>query len=120
MKVRMVWVQGDDATWLEAAWDEETVAANYSGWCDEVDKARKMAHENNYELRIQIVDVPQVYELFEVSEVKARVLPTQADEPMVERVMEVIAAEFGACSNVTAVKVLAAALREDEERNDGR
>ena len=92
MKVRMVWVQGDDATWLEAAWDEETVAANYSGWCDEVDKARKMAHENNYEMRIQIVDVPKVYELFEVSEVKARVLSpalyvlAEPTDEMVERV----------------------------------
>lgn len=71
MRVWMVWVQGDDATWLEAAWDDESTAGNHDGWQAEVDRCRKLAFENNYEMRIQEVRVPGVYELFEIPRVDA-------------------------------------------------
>ncbi len=67
----MVWLQGNDATWLEVAWDDESTAASPDGWQEQVDKARKIAFENNYELRIQEVTVPGVYELFDIPKVRA-------------------------------------------------
>lgn len=72
MKVWMIWIQGDDATWLEDAWDDETTAENHSGWQEVVDKARKLALDNNYEIRIQAVEVPGVYDLFEIPTVAAK------------------------------------------------
>lgn len=71
MKVWMIWIQGDDATWLEAAWDDEMTAENPAGWQEAVEKARKMAFEENYELRIQEVTVPGVYELFDIPKAQA-------------------------------------------------
>ena len=67
----MIWVQGDDHTWLQAAWDDEAMAGNPEGWRSVVDEARKMAFDANYELRIQAVEVPGVYDLFEIPTVKA-------------------------------------------------
>jgi hypothetical protein len=64
--VWMIWVQGDDSTWLEDAWDDESTAQNPQGWQEVVDKARKMAYEANYELRIQQVEVPSVHALFDI------------------------------------------------------
>lgn len=72
MTVWMVWVQGDGTTWLEAAWDDGTTASNHSGWQTEVNRVRKLAYENNYEMRIQQVEVPGVWELFEIPIVKAK------------------------------------------------
>lgn len=66
MKVWMIWIQGDDATWLEAAWDDEMTAENSTGWRVEVDRCRKLAFENNYEMRIQEVEVPGVHALFDI------------------------------------------------------
>lgn len=71
MNVWLIWVQGDDATWLEAAWDDESTAGNPSGWQDEVNRVRKLAFENNYEMRIQEVTVPGVFDLFEIPRVEA-------------------------------------------------
>lgn len=66
MKVWLIWIQGDDTTWLEAAWDDNSTAENHSGWQEEVKRVRKLAYENDYEMRIQEVTVPGVYELFEI------------------------------------------------------
>ena len=71
MKVWMIWLQGDDQTWLEAAWDDETTAENHEGWQAEVDRCRKLAYEEKYEMRIQCVEVPRVYDLFEIPLMKA-------------------------------------------------
>lgn len=71
VKVWMLWVQGDDATWLEAAWEDEMTAENRSGYDAEVGRVRKMCFDNGYELRIQAVQVPGVYELFEMPVVQA-------------------------------------------------
>jgi len=35
--VWMIWVQGDDATWLQAAWDDELIGENNAGWQEEVE-----------------------------------------------------------------------------------
>jgi hypothetical protein len=71
MKVWLIWVQGDDATWLEGAWDDESTAENNDGWQEEVKRVRKLALDNNYEMRIQLANVPGVYEMFEIPEVTA-------------------------------------------------
>lgn len=65
MKVWMIWVQGDDSTWLESAWDDESTAENPDGWQTEVDRVRKLAFNNDYELRVTEVTIPGVYEAFE-------------------------------------------------------
>lgn len=72
MTVWLIWVRGDDATWLEAAWDDESTAANPSGWRDEVERVRKLAYDNNYEMRHQALVVPDVDHLFGIPLVEAR------------------------------------------------
>lgn len=76
LTVWMIWIQGDDATWLEAAWEDDMTSGNREGWLAEVDKARKLAFDNNYEMRIQKVYVPGVLSLFDV--------PTADAEPVRE------------------------------------
>lgn len=72
MKVWMIFVQTYDSTWLEAAWDDESTAENHSGWQAEVDRVRKLAADNGYLYRILEVEVPGVYEAFEIPSVSAR------------------------------------------------
>jgi hypothetical protein len=67
----MIWMQGDDSTWLEAAWDDESTAENNDGWQKEIERVRRLAFDNNYEMRIQKVEVPGVYGLFNIPEVTA-------------------------------------------------
>lgn len=69
--VWLIWVEGDGATWLEAAWDDDSTAENDSGWQAEVDRVRKLAYENKYEMRIQRVTVPGVFQMFEIPGVTA-------------------------------------------------
>lgn len=71
MTVWMVWVQGDDHVWLEAAWDDDSTVENQSGWKAEVDRVRKIAYENRYEMRIQQVHVPGVFDLFKIPKANA-------------------------------------------------
>ena len=73
MKVWMIWVQGDDATWLEAAWDDNMTYENPSGWKEETERVRNLAYENRYEMRIQSVEIPGVYGLFDIPEVVGEV-----------------------------------------------
>ena len=70
--VWMLWVRGDDLTWLEAAWDDDMTAENQPGWEDEVKRVRKLAHDGGYEMRIQEVRVPGVDDLFRIPQVTAR------------------------------------------------
>lgn len=77
MKVWVIWLQEakyERHTWLEAAWDDEATAENSEGWQAEVDRCRKVAFEGGYEMRIQAIEVPSVYDLFEIPEVKAKEL----------------------------------------------
>jgi tRNA A37 N6-isopentenylltransferase MiaA len=75
MKVWMIWMQdGDEATWLQGAWDDERTAMDHEGWTAEVDKAREYAHANGYQVRIQCVDVPDVYDLFTIPTVQAEIV----------------------------------------------
>ena len=67
----MIWSQDDDYTWLESAWDENSIENNGPGWDSEIDRVRKMAYENKYEMRIQEVEVPGVFDLFDRPPVKA-------------------------------------------------
>lgn len=78
MKVWMLFVQGDGTTWLEAAWDDDSTAGNDSGWVAEVDRVRKMAAENRYEWRCIEVEVPGVFEAFEIPKVQAAAAPREA------------------------------------------
>lgn len=72
MKVWLIWVQGDETTWLEAAWGDDATATDHDGWTAEVDRVRKLAYDSGYEMRIQPVEVPGVWDLFEFATVKAR------------------------------------------------
>lgn len=71
MIVWMIWIQGDDTTWLEAAWDDDSTAGNDEGWKNEVARCRSLANANNYELRIQRVKVPGVGAMFKIPEATA-------------------------------------------------
>lgn len=71
MSVWLIWVQGYDHVWLEAAWDDDTVSENMEGWLNEQQRVRKLAFENDYEYRIQLAHVPDVLELFETNAVVA-------------------------------------------------
>jgi hypothetical protein len=75
MKVWCIWMQEEQAEyiWLEAAWCDEQTAENHDGWTEEVNRCRKLAFENKYEMRIQAVEVPGVYDLFDIPSVKAKV-----------------------------------------------
>lgn len=73
MKLWLIVIQGDDTTWVEDAWDDNSTTENPSGWEEALTKARKLAFENNYELRILPVQVAGVYEQFEPAELKGRV-----------------------------------------------
>lgn len=74
MKLWTIWVQGDDTTWLEAAWEDQMTAENYSGWEAEVERVRSLAFEHNYESRIVIVefDGAVVYDAFDFALAKAK------------------------------------------------
>lgn len=75
MKTWMIWMASQENhdlyRWLEAAWTDDQTSENPDGWRDEVDRCRKLAFENGYEMRIQEVNVPGVIELFEIPEVTA-------------------------------------------------
>lgn len=68
MKLWTVWVQAqDEATWLEEAWEDEQTAENRSGWEDAVDRVRKLCSDNDYEMRMVVLEFPGsvVYGAFE-------------------------------------------------------
>ena len=65
MRVWMLFVQGDGATWLEGAWDDESTVDNHAGWQEEVGRVAKLAFENGYEYRVVEVIVPGVHAVFE-------------------------------------------------------
>lgn len=71
MKIWLIVIQGDDTTWVEDAWDDMSTAENRQGWEAAVAKARDLAHDNGYEVRIAPIKVDGVYELFENPELKA-------------------------------------------------
>lgn len=74
MKFWLLMVQGDDATWLEAAWDDESTAANPEGYKAEVDRVRKLAYDNNYEMRVIEAEIPGIYEAFEIPKAKGEIV----------------------------------------------
>lgn len=74
MKFWLLMVQGDDATWLEAAWDDESTIVNPEKYREDVDRVRKLAYDNNYEMRVISVVVPGIYEAFEISNLKGDIV----------------------------------------------
>lgn len=75
MRLWLILLQGDDLAWLEAAWDDEATASNRPGWEAEVDRCRKMALENNLDMRICEVTVPGLYDLFDIPELTGKLGP---------------------------------------------
>lgn len=69
MTVWQIWVRGDDHIWLEAAWDDDSTAENPEGWKKTVDRCRALSP--TYEVRVQKVSVPGVFDLFEVPAAEA-------------------------------------------------
>jgi hypothetical protein len=76
MKVWLIFLQDEvGAIWLEAAWDDDSIAENRSGWEDEVDRVRQiMADNRGYSMRLMAAKIPGVFELFEIPEVNADAL----------------------------------------------
>lgn len=66
MKVWHIWVQGDGATWLHSAWDDETTAENREGYEAALEAAEKDAVANNGLMRVLAVEIPDeaIYGLF--------------------------------------------------------
>lgn len=53
IKIWTIWIRNsDDEHWIEDAWDEYSIDSNPSGWEERVAKARAMAAEAGYELRL--------------------------------------------------------------------
>jgi hypothetical protein len=71
MIVILHWLQGDDTTWLEAAWDVDTTIENPDGYQEENERIRKLAYANGYLHRVQRVKVPGVFQLFEAGQATA-------------------------------------------------
>ena len=75
IKTWCIWLQDErgEYTWLEAAWTDDQTAENHDGWLAEVKRCRDMAAEEDYQMRIQAVNVPGVSDLFNIPEVTAEV-----------------------------------------------
>lgn len=75
MIVWTVWIQGE-TTWLETAWDDDSVAENHEGYMKAVRAAFEVAEENGSEARVIKLDVPfgKILEAFALREVKTEVL----------------------------------------------
>jgi hypothetical protein len=58
MRLWTIWIQADEATWLESAWDDESTAENRSGYEAAIDKAEEVARSNKGEMRVIAIDVP--------------------------------------------------------------
>ena len=80
----MIFVRGDDYTWLEASWDDEMTAQNPDGWKAEVDRVRAVADKEGYEMRICSTTISGVFELFEPPEVSSSPLEETSGGPMPE------------------------------------
>lgn len=71
MKIWLIFIQTDDTTWLEAAWDDNSTAENYKGWEEEVARCTKLATDNKYEMRIVSTTLDGVYDAFEVPDLSS-------------------------------------------------
>ena len=74
MKFWLLMVQGDDATWLEGAWDDESTAESPEKYREDVDRVRKLAYDNNYEMRIIEAEIPGIFEAFEIPKTTGRIV----------------------------------------------
>jgi hypothetical protein len=74
MKVWLIVMQGDDSTWVEDAWDDDSTAENHQGWEEAVEKARQTVRDNDYELRVIPVEIDGIHEAFDVPELQGRVV----------------------------------------------
>lgn len=77
MKLWLIFIQADEHTWLEAAWDDESTAENHAGWQEEVERCRALTEKNGYEMRVVSTDVAGVFELFDAPHLKS----TAAEAP---------------------------------------
>jgi hypothetical protein len=71
MKLWLIFIQGDDTTWLEAAWDDQSISESPQEWADTVQGARITAKENSGEIRIATTEVTGIYELFDTPTLSA-------------------------------------------------
>lgn len=66
IKVWLIWVQGDNTTWLESAWAQSD--GEYEA---EINRITAMCAKNGYTMRVQAVNIPGVHELFDIPTVTA-------------------------------------------------
>jgi hypothetical protein len=71
MIVWLIWVRSSNFVWLSDAWDDDTRSENPDGFAAAVAKAAREALENEGEMRVQKVHVPQVLDLFGTQTVDA-------------------------------------------------
>ena len=71
MRIWLHWLQADDHTWLESAWDDESTIENPDGYQEENERIKKLAYDNGYLHRVQCVKVPGVFRLFEPGQATA-------------------------------------------------
>jgi hypothetical protein len=79
MRLWTIWIQADETTWLESAWDDETTAENRSGYEEAVDKAEETARVNKGAMRVIAIDVPDrsIFGAFDPAVAPAVVVPSE-------------------------------------------
>lgn len=65
MDVHMIWVQDSDITWLESAWDADSVSENPAGYKEAIDKAIASWGAEHVRVVITAVDFNAVQAAFQ-------------------------------------------------------
>lgn len=77
MKLLTIWIQSGGRTWIEDAWDDQSVAENIQGWRRAVDSALRTANANSGIMRVIVIDVPDegIFDAFTAPEVAGTATP---------------------------------------------
>lgn len=75
MDIYLIWAQDPDGdvTWLVDAWDDDTIAENYSGWREKIVQAEKDYEPQNVRIVKAYIDFDGVRKAFEVPRVEMTV-----------------------------------------------
>lgn len=72
MTIYLIWIRGDESTWLEGSMTINQAAEMPAEWSDMITEAKRIAAENGGEMRIQSVVVPGVDDMFCIPLVHAK------------------------------------------------
>ena len=75
MKLWTIWIQADEVTWLESAWDDAMTAENRSGYEEALANAEKTAESSDGLMRVVCIEVPDeaIFGAFEIPVAKGTV-----------------------------------------------